>query len=473
MRSGNYHRALALLHNVEAPGCALMRARAWFRLGRHDRAAAECTRRDPSCYDAHEAIQLLELLAASLADQNEIARAYDILEAAKQLAACSGNPLLAAHAAKSEAIVAFVAEDFPGSRAALAYALEALAGLAYVKPQKDYHVEPIVLRAKLHDLEGWHHALRGDLAAQEECLLASVAGAADPRNPDRITEGRLLSNLASYVYRRPSLPGHAYLLARAATFPWSAHTDVVETRIRCALENSHRLFGYGQGPANIGGRSAPSLSLRLTDCVTALLLDTWQSRERFIEECRFSVSMAFEINAAENSGTEVLDILQLACTIAPFDVTLARRVRDMFAARRAAVSKFHLVMHAPSVAAQLHFADGCIAKAGGNLREAMEQFGASLESAPVGYGDYLGAIVGLERYSVTRRQPDLSRARAFVATFPKSAFTARLREALAGAEYCGPGDFPYLGLYGVAGIGRGRGSAAAALTPHIRADRTA
>ena len=328
------------------------------------------------------------------------------------------------------------------------------------------------MRAKLYDLEGWHHALRGDFAAQEECLIASVTCAADPGTADRVTESRLLSNLASYVSRRPSLRGHEYLVARAATFPWSAHTDVVETRLRCALENSHRLFGYGHGPANIGGRSAPSLSLRLTDCVTALLLDTWPRRERFIEECRFSVSMAFEINAAESSGAEVLDILHLACIIAPFDVALARRARDMFAARRAAVSKFHVVMHAPSVAAQLHFADGCIAKAAGNLREAMEHFDASLEFAPVGYGDFLGAIAGLERFSVTRRQPDLTRARVFAASFPKSAFSARLREALAAVEYCGPADFPYLGLYGAAAR-RGRGSAAAALTPHIRADRTA
>jgi hypothetical protein len=451
--SGHNDRALALLHNVDAAGCAVMRARVWLRLERFERTVAEYERRPLLAYGPAEATGLACCAAVATASLGDGDRAHRALEAARRSAERSDDPLLALQCAYVSILVDLVGGEFERSRAAIG-ALSALAaGHAFVDARTTYQWELGHIRARIFQHEGRHHELESDRLESERCFTAALAAAESTRNRDRLFEAQLLALLSGIVAETPSPQSRADMLSRASATAWTAHLDASGSLVRSALANNHRLFGLGGTLATPQPRHAGSLSSRLGDRVDALLLEQWPSTGAFYEESRYAVSLALDVDWGSSAEHEVTHLLRLAVVVAPHDVVVARRIADLYANRVAELSMNCATMRGPGREPLEMFTEACLAKAERNHEDALVRLSeVSHLWTRRGLG-WAASLARLERYSLTGDDADLEAARTFAATYPASSFARRLLRAIDAATE-GRAEFPYLGLYRRSEVGR-------------------
>jgi hypothetical protein len=455
--NADYHRALALFHKVDAPGCSVMRARALMRLGYYERCLTEYTRRDLSAFDFQEAVGLAGCAAQMFTELAEDNLAVEALNAAERIAIQSSDRALIAYCAQTRCHTALCAGKFEKSRDLLTGAVYLASLLGESRPKRRYHLDFTLLRARVYGLQAWHAALQGDFVAQEEHCLASASSASEPSNRDRYAEAQALNNLGILVSGRPFAAGRQHLISRLKALPSSPHADEAETRMHRSLRNNSRLFRHEKESTDLAPLTGPSLALRFAERVDAMQLGRWRDRKMFLAELRSAVSVAFDIDWS-TPGSELLDMLSFAALLAPFDRALARRASALFYARFGDVPRQFVGKHEARDEAPRKFTDACLAKAEGRFDDAVKYFRAAAEIQCLDRN--LEAISGIERYPLTKLPADLEAARSFINRFPTSSFSRRLQDALATIEGAAPGDFPYLGMYGIPNSGVGSVGAA-------------
>ena len=439
-------RALALLHNVDAPGCAVMRARVWLRLERFERVLAEYDRRPLAAYQAAEATGLACCAAVAYASLGDAELARETLAPAGAIAKRSSDPLLKLHCAFTAALLALLAGEVERSRAAIAALSASAASAAEVETRMPYQFELAHLRARIFQHEGRHCELDNDAPAAELCFLKALVAAEKARRRDRFLEAQLLALLSGSISESPALQSREHVLKRATGTSWSPHLELSEAYVRQALLNNQRLFGSSEGIEALRARTAPSLAARLDDRVQALLLEDWPDRSAFYDECRFAVSLALDINWRETAEHEVLYLASLSVLLAPFEPTLPREIALGYEARILQLSPNCATLRDPARLLFETFRDACLAKADERFALAVDLFGRAAEAWKGRGLVWRAAIAGLERYGMTSDERDLQAARAFARAYPASSFSRRLQRALeaATARSCA---FPYLGLY--------------------------
>jgi hypothetical protein len=444
--NGEHERALALLHNVDAAGCAVMRARVWLRLERFERVVSEYDRRALAAYDPVEATGLACCAAVARASLGDSWSAHAALEAARLNAECSGDQLLALQQSYTAMLVDLLSGNVEGSRAAAPGLSATARELPPIDARTPYQWELAHLRARIFQHEGRHFELENDRAASERCFTEALLAAESARRRDRFLEAQLLALLSGIVAEAPVPEARARALARANETAWSSHTERSGSYVSAALADNRRLFGSSVAPVAKAARGAHSLASRLGDRVHALLLEAWPAGSGFYDECRFAVSLALDIDWSATLDYEAMHLARLAIVLAPWDVSVARRMLDAYETRLAQLSPNSAMVRGPGRVPIELFAAACIAKAEARFGEAAEMLVRVARLWSERGLTWAVALAGLERFSVTRDDVDLEPARAFAVAFPSSSFSRRLREALPAAR-SEPSAFPYLGLY--------------------------
>ena len=327
--NADFHRALALFHNVDAPGATVMRARIFMRLRLCDRALAEVERRCLSELDSYEGTGLAIVAAHAHTELREENRVRDALNVAEQIARRSSDRGLAAYSAQTRCFLALSVGDFEQSRGLLEESVALASALEERAARKPYDIDFVGLRTRAYGLQPWHDALESDYATEEKHLLGTAICAADPRNRDRFIEANALSNLSILVANRPFQLGRQHLVSRLETFPWTRHTVDAEVKCCNALRNNVRLFQSEKEISERVRQTALSLALRLAERADALLFGNWGDQGKFLEELRHSVAVAFDVDWP-NATLELPSLLSLAALLAPFDQNISSKSKECF-----------------------------------------------------------------------------------------------------------------------------------------------
>ncbi len=446
MWDGDHDRALALLHNVDAPGSAVMRARVWLRLEHFERVVSEYDRRALECYAPAEATGLACCAAVAYASLGDTFASQTALDAAKASVRRSDDQLLALHCGYTGMLVHLLTGDVAASRLAAKHLRSTADELSALEPRTPYQWELAHLRARIFQHDGRHRQLENDRRASEECFSSALMAAESAHNRDRFLEAQILALLSASVGESPLSPVRTWALSRASGTVWSAHTERSGNSVKAAFINNRRLFGSREVlPASFRGTS--SLASRFGERVDALFLDDWPAWGGFYDECRFAVSLALDIDWERTSEHEALHLLRFAIVLCPHDPSVARRMFHMYETRIAQLSPNSATIRGPERAPLELFARACLEKADGGRVEASFLLSRAARMWRERGLDWAASVAGLERYGITREESDCDGARRFVSAFPTSSFARRLRGALEDGRANQALLFPYLGLY--------------------------
>jgi hypothetical protein len=233
-------------------------------------------------------------------------------------------------------------------------------------------------------------------------------------------------------------------------FAWNSHLDSAASLVKRGLRNNRRIFGFDERVETIGGRSTPSLAGRLGERIDALALDEWQHRKHFVEEMRFAVSIALDVDWTMTSQHEALQLARLGVLLTPYEPALARTMWARYRARLQQLPVMPSVLEEPKRVMLEVFLEGCLLKAEGDLPGAAVRLRAVHDFWRSRSLGWLAATAGIERFGISRDASDLTAAREYLDAYPKTTFARRLRRALDRAQSSDRAEFAYLGLYGVA-----------------------
>ncbi len=439
------YRALGLLHKLDVPGAAALRARVYLRTGGLALAVRE--------FESHaarpgtepaEAIALATSANFALCASGEFDRAHANLQWAASVVDVASDPLLRIERHYMAAVADFMRGDADAGEREAAAALELVDRFPYAEATGEFQWETNHLRARLLDLLGVRAMVRGDFKAQEELLVEALLHVRLVRNREYWLEASLLSNLAVLVKHFPWTRGKQMLVAHAAAIPWNSELELKRIYIKFGLRQHRRIFGDDTLSGGVLTDTAPSLAWRIISCVESLLCEEWIDAESFSAEISYARSLAERVDFDQTRGEEVSSLLYLAILVATEDRPAARELRARYAAKMATVSPAYVVVRAPVRSAQEAFADGCLAKADGAFAEAQTLLQrAADEWSQLGLVQW-AAAAGLERYPISRDAGDLAAARSFVKQYPATDFGLRLKRALAASARCEAGDFIYV-----------------------------
>jgi len=443
--AGDYERALGELYNDTRPGATVMRARLYGHMRHERRVLAEYAAGANERLDVVESVIYRAIVASAMHATGDHETASRLLAAAERDAKSQRDPLLALTVAYYRAIGEYASGAQGGAEAISEATLARLDELdeRHLLPREPYRFEGNHLRARLLQNRSIAHYVRGDYAVEERALVDALLCVELVRTRDVVLEANLLSALASMLFRFPSIRARelVYVKARALTF--TAHTDHRRAAIKSALSANRLIFGNALSPETLGGRSAPMLAYRLSGCVGSLLYDTWPNVAAYRDEIAFAASLARASDWDVPSEDEANRLLTFAALVAAHDRALAEELVSCFERALRTYSRFLVSFRDPRRLMLEAFARASIAKAAGDTERARAEF----EPANAFWRErglmVPAALGGIEAYPLTGDERDLSPARAFVGTYPHSAFAQRLRAALAACAHSPVPMFPY------------------------------
>jgi hypothetical protein len=439
------YRALGLLHKLDVPGAAALRARVYLRTGglalavREFEARAALAGTQPA-----ESIALATSANFALCANGDFERAETIVRWASSLLDERSDPLLRIERHYMAAAGKFMRGDTAAGDREAAAALELVNRFPHAEAHGEFQWETNHLRARLLDLLGVQAMVRGDFKSQEERLVEALLHVRLVRNREYWLEASLLSNLAVLVKHFPWTRGKQMLVAHAAAIPWNPELDLKRIYIKFGLRQHRRIFGDDTLSGGVLTDTAPSLAWRIYSCVESLLCEEWSDAESFSSEMHYGRSLAERVDFDQTRGEEVSSLLSLAILVATEDPRAAHELRSRYATKMATVSPAYVVVRAPVRVAEEAFADGCIAKGESEFSEARARLDEAARLwAQLGLVQW-AAAAGLERYTISRDAADLNAARSFVKQYPATSFGQRLTRALKASARSQTGDFIYV-----------------------------
>jgi hypothetical protein len=214
--------------------------------------------------------------------------------------------------------------------------------------------------------------------------------------------------------------------------------------VRRNVARADMLFGAGDAPGGLPGRGAPSLAARLSLDTDRLLFDEWPEAAQYERELDFAASLAESVEWNSVTGEEILGLAALALLLAPYDVTRALAVKSLYDLMLTKLSRDVHSFFEPRRVAFDDFVSACLAKAQGDAAAASDLLGCCIDFWADRGMDPWCAIASLERFPLSRRDADLDPARRFATAWPRSRFSARLRDALDIIARDAGRAFPYL-----------------------------
>jgi len=437
-------RALAALHNVDWAGSRAMRARIYARKGLLERVLAERGELDATVSpDAAERAEVSLIAAEMLADRGRRVEAVLALHAAGEAAPARDRRL---HAQIRAATAAVELSSGNVREAAAAVA----AGFALAETLGDdaasaYRLEPNHLCARLFELRSRLHALRFAYAAQLDDLCRAISSAKLVRNRDVWHESGLLASISTVVGSFPEASALRLLESASDDIRWNAHLGARECVVRVNLARAGMLFGSGDRIGSPAPRlGAPTLAARLALDADRLLFDAWPDADAYDRELDFVATLAESVTWGDVAGEEILGLPTVALALAPRDLARAEAIKIRYDRTLATLSREAAAFLEPRRVAFDDFVSAGIAKARGDGASARTLLDGCIAFWNAREMRAWAAVAMLERFELSGDDRDLDAARAFVADWPRSRFSARLRGALALATAEAPSRFPFV-----------------------------
>jgi hypothetical protein len=308
-----------------------------------------------------------------------------------------------------------------------------------------FRLETNHLNARLFELRSRLHALRFGYAAQLDDLCRAISSAKLVRNRDVWHESGLLAGISAAVGSFPELSARRLLETASADLRWNAHLGARESTVRVNLARADMLFGFGDrigAPAPSLG--AATLPARLALDSDRLLFDEWHDAETYDRELHFVATLAESIEWGDVAGEEIFGLATVALALAPRDRARADAIKTRYDRALATLSREEAAFLEPRRVAFDDFVSAELAKARGDRESARALLDGCIAFWNARDLRAWTAIAMLERVELSGDDRDLSAARAFVAAWPRSPFSARLRASLAVATATPEASFPYV-----------------------------
>jgi hypothetical protein len=426
-------RALAALHNVDWPGSRAMRARIYARKGLLERVLAVRDEVEATVSaDAAERVEVPLIAAEMLADRGRRVEAVLALHAAGEAAPARDRRL------NAQIRVATAAVELSSGNVREAAAAVA-AGFALTETLGDdalsaYRLETNHLCARLFELRSRLHALRFAYAAQLDDLCRAISSAKLVRHRDVWHESGLLASISTVVGSFPEASALRLLESASDDLRWNTHLGARECAVRVNLARAGMLYGLGDRIGLPAARlGAPTLAARLALDADRLLFDEWHDAEAYDRELDFAATLAESVAWGEVAGEEILGLATVALALAPRDLARAEAIKGRYDRTLATLSREAAAFLEPRRVAFDDFVSAGIAKARGDEKSARALLDGCIAFWNAREMRAWAAIAMLERFELSGDDRDLEAARAFVATWPRSRFSARLRASLAAA----------------------------------------
>ena len=437
-------RALAALHNVGWPGSRAMRARIYARKGLLERVLAERRGAEATAsLDVAERVELGLIEAEMLAVRGRRVEAVLALHAAAEVASARDRRLQAQIRCASAAVELSSGELHQAAAAVAAgFALTEMLGDDAIGA---YRLETNHVNARLFELRSRLRALRFAYAAQLDDLCRAISSAKLVHNRDAWHESGLLASLSTVVGSFPEASALRLLEAASDDLRWNANLGARESAVRGNLARAGRLFGFGDRIGAAAPRlGAPTLAARLALDADRLLFDAWHDAEAFDRECDFVATLAENVAWGEVASEEILGLATVALVLAPHDVARANAIKARYDRTLETLSREAAAFLEPRRVAFDDLVSAVIAKAAGDDESARALLDGCIAFWNAREMRAWAAIAMLERFELSGDEHDLAAARAFVATWPRSDFSARLRASLTAASAVPPARFPYV-----------------------------
>jgi hypothetical protein len=440
----DFDRAVALLHNVDAPGCATMRSRVYLRMGLANRAIAEYDRSVTQHLHPRERAELAIIASAAYRAIGDCASSNELWQSSERIARELDDPLLDLLRLTVTTVRDFSIGQLDRSRRDAERALVLADALRDREARFAYLFDGNHLRARVLEILSMHAALDDDRQERERLLTDAILGAALVRNRDVFMEVNLLANLATLLAISPAARSRDLVLSRAKAIAWTDHLDEKRTAIKRGLRCNKDLFGFSEEIEQIGGRGYPTLALRVCDSVDRLLHSNWAERSAFDSELAFTTELAQRVYWHETTGEEFQSLASLAALAATRTPDVASALLALYRGKAKMLSGQFLYAWDGRATAFESFAEASIAKARGEHAQARAKYADAQAFYKARAMHAHAAFVGLERYTIGRDSRDLEEAAEFLRAYPNSAFARRLGRAFERTPDAAPGDFIYL-----------------------------
>ncbi len=440
----DFDRAVALLHNVDAPGCSTMRSRAYLRMGLAKRAVAEYEHSQTLRLHPREHAEMVLLAVGAYRLVGDTARSVELASDVERIATELKDPSFDLLCLTVDSVREMTRGNLAASKSAAERGLRLSEKIKNREPAFNYCFEVNHLRARLLESMGIHASLVGDHDAHERYLADAVLTSTYVRRRDVFAEVNLLSNLSTIIARYHAPRARDLVFARMNSIVWNDHLEYNRSYIKRCMRSSKEIFGFSESIENFGGRGYATLAARLGDSVDRLLGSHWADRAAFDAELTFAIELTDRVDWNDTPGEELSSLPLLAALAAARNVESAERIMEIYAREVQALCRSFVFYWDGRRPAIERFAEASIAKARGDFATALEKHERSKEFWSENGIGHRAALVGIERYTMSRDTADLAPAAAFLRAFPNTPFARRLGSAFERTTDAAPGGFPFL-----------------------------
>ncbi len=433
-----------MLHNDASPGAQYCRIRTLFRLQHFDRAVEAAETADRSVLTEEEIVCLDATHVFVLARMGRLAEASAVLSSAIAFGQMLKDDLAALLLNYAAAYVDYCSSRLQQCEQGLLHIMERTDSVRRDTRRYAFQLDLFSLRAHAATFLGCMY-LADDRPTESERFHIEAFLSSERSYPrDSYHDAVILANLSCVVAYCYSPAGMLLLNNRSTTLRWNAGLDEQRGYIKRNLRTAGYIFGRGARSEDIGGRSAPSLALRLLDCAEALIYNEWPSAEAFASELSFARDLLFSVGWDGTIGEEFESLSNMVAVLASSDVKTAGIAYRLYVDKLASIPSHYPHKRAKQEQAQMRFITGCLAKAQGRLDAALVDFEIAhkmwLSTPP----NTRASLAAIESFPISRNREQLNTVNDFVGRYPGSPYSNRLKRALAYAEDTRRSEFLYL-----------------------------
>ena len=364
--SGEYEKALALLHNDSSPGSMHGRVFALTRLGHYDRAILAADTANVGSVTAEEfaALSLLRIfILARIGKLEDAAASMDRLLSTLNVK----NPVIDLECHYVAAYLSYCRRDYDSVIARLKEIIAATELIhADFRPPYLPH-DAFCVRAKAATLLGVIAGMRDDYSESERWHCEALLSAERARPRDVYLEGLILANLSCVISEVYAPSAVALLENRVASLKWTPSMSEQLLYVERHLRISRNLYGLG-GPLSKSAKvSSPSIAWRLAEFVDKLLTAQWPSEDAYLKELQFAKSLVQRVDWLGTFGEEGSNLNDLVILLAAFDLPAAEMVQRNFEEKIVTFTSHFPTGRTARDKAWIDVASGCLAKGNGTV----------------------------------------------------------------------------------------------------------
>lgn len=429
-RQADFDTAIRILTRDPSPKAALLRARAFNRLGLFERSIGELRGLELDNLPGGEATEALIILSVALIGSRSLENVNDLLTTARALAYSSGSLVLEADVEFTTAVNFYTSGASDRASQTLYHLLSLNAVVApWDKVGKETHnLEEV--RARAYDLLGHIAARDSRYSDQANFIYLAFAELDKHSEIDHYIESQLLSNLAVLASDRDVDRVYEFVRDRVATATFPGACRDHEFEIRRKLGHCASMHGDHVGALREFRRSseiAPNRASKIKALLDRSSLANELNELIFAnEESNFALDLTRQVDWSAASSSEIFALLAMAQNLATRNSADARRLLNLFGECKKRLNPFQNAATDFGFIGRELQADALITRGEGNVDRAVRLNLEAFELFKrVGYVGR-AATVAVELFELTARNSYLEFAAAYTRKLPQSLLARRV-----------------------------------------------